>query len=183
MNWDWTLLIKKESDPLALRTRVGPWRAERASQTIPGDENKIVPLTRQWRSHFHLGWLSALISAGELSFWLVSHPRLFTNFEFQIWEISNIVSVDTIISNQEVINYKISCFQGLQLSFWLFLHPMYLKKKLNFKFEKFKHSVRWQKVFNYKVAQLLKIYNFYFDKLFIWHSGTNIIHKSYICLF
>jgi len=38
------------------------------------------------------------------------------------------------------------------------------------------------KVINIKVVQLIKIYNSYFDHLFIRQSDSNIVHKFYISL-
>jgi hypothetical protein len=39
-----------------------------------------------------------------------------------------------------------------------------------------------EKVVNYKVSKLIKIYNFYFDHLFIRDYGSSIVYKSYISL-
>jgi hypothetical protein len=39
-----------------------------------------------------------------------------------------------------------------------------------------------KKVMNIKVIELIKIYNFYFDYLFIQQSDSNIVHKIYISL-
>jgi hypothetical protein len=39
-----------------------------------------------------------------------------------------------------------------------------------------------EKVMNIKVVELIKIYNFYFDHLFIRQSDSNIVHKIYLSL-
>ena len=39
-----------------------------------------------------------------------------------------------------------------------------------------------EKVINIKVVQLIKIYNSYFDHLFIRQSDSDIVHKFYISL-